>query len=326
MNNLLAPYAISSQLKIPEVDIAVIVPVYKGETFFGELVSRLEHSLSSCCDSFRIILVDDESPDQSWKLIESEASKNANLVGIKLSRNFGQHAAISAGFSIARAKWYVVMDCDLQDPPEQIPTLHKEALEHKVDIVRARRESSGLGLGRNIGSALFNSILRWISGLDVSSEYGNFRIISEKVANAYRAYPEQLRFFPAIMSQVGFRQIDIPLPRHERSSGGSSYSPIKLAKLALENMISYSEKPLWYGVGVGAVISAVSVAYGCVVLISALIQQSVVPGFPTLATLISVLGGVQIMLISLTGLYVGRVLNEARQRPIFIIDQMISSG
>jgi len=317
---LSAPYADTTELPDPSLDVAVIVPVYKGEVFIDRLVSRLEDTLARISENYQIILVDDRFPDSSWELIQAHSKRDQRVVGIKLSRNFGQHSAISAGIASADAAWYVVMDCDLQDPPEAILTLYEAAVARNSDVVLAERTTSGPSAGRNIGSALFNSVLSWSSGLKLSSKYGNFRIFSNKVAAAYRHYPERLRLFPAILSQVGFSSTSVSITRDQRPEGGSSYNFLKLAKLSLETIIAYSERPLWVTAFVGSIVCGISFLYGLWVFLSALIFGSQVPGFTTLAILILFFGGLQVFLTSLVGLYVGRNLDEAKSRPIYIIE------
>ncbi|MBO6764617.1 glycosyltransferase family 2 protein [Maricaulis sp.] len=306
-------------------EIAVIVPVYKGAAMLGELVRRLRETLRGINARYQIVLVDDRSPDDSWTGILAESAADPGVLGVRLSRNFGQHAAISAGMAHARARWYVVMDCDLQDPPEAIADLYRHAIETGADVVIAERETSGLGAGRNLGSTLFNTALRWSSGLEVSSKFGNFRIFSDKVAAAFRAYPEQLRLFPAIMTQLGFETRRLRLPRNERAEGKSSYNLFKLAKLGLETIIAYSEKPLWLMTGVGVAVCIASVLFGLTITVNALVNGISVPGYASLASLISFLGGLQVFLISLVGLYVGRALAEAKRRPVFIVDTLAAA-
>lgn len=317
---LSAPYADTTDLPAPSVDIAVIIPVYKGELFIDGLISRLEKTLRQITENYRIILVDDRYPDRSWELIQNHAMRDERVVGIKLSRNFGQHPAISAGIASVHAKWYVVMDCDLQDPPEAIFALYEAAVERGSDIVLAERSSSSSGAGRNIGSTLFNLILSWASGLMISSKFGNFRIFSDQVAEAYRHYPERLRLFPAILSQVGFTSTAVPIARERRSEGNSSYSLFKLTKLAFETIIAYSEKPLWLTASVGSVVCSLSFLYGLYIFVYALIVGTQVPGFTTLAILLSFFGGLHTFLTSLVGLYVGRNLDEAKSRPIYVVE------
>lgn len=324
--DLSAPHVAAYSQETPSADIAVIVPVYMGEPFIQELVERLHVTLVRISPLYQIVLVDDRGPDNSWALIEAEALKDDRVLGVRLSRNFGQHPAISAGIAHARAKWYVVMDCDLQDPPEAIFDLYQAAHAHKTDIVIAERVTSGLGVGRNIGSTLFNSVLSWASGLHISSKLGNFRIFSDQVAYGFRHFAERLRLFPAIIGQVGFSTSTIRVERSERSDGSSSYNIIKLVKLALETIVAYSEKPLWIMAGIGSTASFISILYGFSLVVQTLVFGINVPGFATLATLILFLGGLQIFITSLAGLYVGRTLDEVKGRPVFIVETIAGTA
>lgn len=318
--NLSAPHVGAHTAAAPTAEVAVIVPVYMGEAFVEDLVQRLHDTLQRISPHYQIVLVDDRGQDNSWVLIEAEAHKDDRVLGVRLSRNFGQHPAISAGIAHASAKWYVVMDCDLQDPPEAIFDLYQAAHANKTDIVIAERVSSGLGLGRNIGSRLFNSALSWASGLEISSNLGNFRIFSDRVTEAFRRFPERLRLFPAIISQVGFSSSRIEIARSERSSGVSSYNIFKLMRLALETIVAYSEKPLWIMSGFGAIVCGLAFFYGIAIVIQALLFGVAVPGFATIAVLVLFLGGLQTFLISFVGLYVGRTLDEVKSRPTFIVE------
>ncbi len=318
---LTAPH-VSACSTSPDCEIAVIVPVYKGEAFLSALVERLHAALQRISASYQIILVDDRSPDASWPMIVAASEADGRVVGVRLSRNFGQHPAISAGIAHASAQWYVVMDCDLQDPPEQLVELYQAAKDTGDDIVVAERETSGLGADRNLGSSIFNGVLRWASDMDVSSRHGNFRIFSDKVATAFRAYPEQLRFFPALMSHLGFKQGKLLLSRAERATGKSSYTFGKLIRLALENIIAYSEKPLWLSIFFSLLVCGASAAFALLTLIRAVFFGFDVPGFATIAILVSFIGGIHLFLMSLVGLYVGRAIVEVRRRPIFIVEQI----
>ncbi len=310
--------------KLPQ--IAVVIPYFRSEALIDGLVARLSAALSSIGADWQVVLVDDGSPDEGWAKIAHAASQDSRITGVRLSRNFGQHAAITAGMHHARARWYVVMDCDLQDRPEDIPSLYSHALEKGVDVALAQRESSGLGLRRTFGSRAFNLVLRWMSLTDFSNEIGNFRIFSDKVAEAYRAFPEQMRFFPALMNEVGFSSSKLRLPRDERPAGQSSYNFRKLLRLAFDSVVTYTDRPLRYLAASGAAIAAGSVVLGLAVILRALFFGSPVAGWPSLMAMVAFFGGAQIFAISILGLYVGQVFKETKRRPIYIVDKVTSGG
>lgn len=302
--------------------LAIIVPYYCGKVHLEPLIERLHKSLDGYISDWTVCFVDDRSPDNGWVELKALADSDPNVVSIRLSRNFGQHAAITAGLHEMDADWYVVMDCDLQDRPEDIPAMMDMARADDKDVVIARRPSSGLGKRRSYGSALFNGFLSWLTGFEVSSETGNFRVFKKKVVEAYRGYDEQLRFFPAIMSQLGFDAAYITVTRDERVGDNSSYTYKKLLSLAFDAFIAYSDRPLrsmaLFGLGITLLMSAISITY----FVRALLVGFEVAGFATLIISVFFIGGIQIFLISFVGLYVGQALKEAKRRPHYIIDDI----
>lgn len=314
-----APARVDSD--VPE--IAVVIPYYRSEAMVEALVQRLGAALSKIGSDWTVVLVDDGSPDAGWERIRAASARDPRFMGIRLSRNFGQHAAISAGIHNVRAHWYVVMDCDLQDRPEDIPALYSLAQKGDADVVLAERESSGLGRRRTLGSRFFNGLLRWMSLTDFSNEIGNFRIFSEKVAAAYRSYPEQMRFFPALMNEVGFSTVRLRLPRDERPVGPSTYNFKKLMRLAFDSVVTYTDRPLRYLAAAGAAIAFASAILGLAVVVRALAFGSAVAGWPSLMALVAFFGGAQIFAISFLGLYVGQVFKETKRRPIYIVDKVV---
>lgn len=303
--------------------IAIIIPYYKSESTIEKMYVRIKESLGPISKDWALIFIDDNSPDDGWSVIEKLANQDSRVKGLKLSRNFGQHPAITAGIHYAKADWYVVMDCDLQDRPEDIPRLYNEAISKDVNIVIAERERHALGKKRKLGSVAFNSLLSWVSDLEVSEQIGNFRIFSENVAQAYRSFPEQFRFFPAIMAEIGFHPMKLLLPRDDREVGESSYSFGKLINLAIEAIISYSDKPLKLMVVVGSLVSIGAVIIAIVYFICALLGMFKVQGFASLFIALISFSGLQVALISLVGLYTGQVLREAKERPIYIVEKSI---
>lgn len=301
--------------------ISVILPLYNNAGSFDELIDRLIGALSKITPDFKIICVDDRGPEPIWPLIQKRSNQDPRVEGIRLSRNFGQHAAITAGLSHADSDWLVVMDGDLQDRPEDIVPLHKHAKENNSDIVIAMRENSGLAWYRNLGSRGFNFIVRRFSGLPLSHRYGNYRIFSKKVLGAFLSYDEQMRLFPAIMAQLGYDPQYLELPRDKRKVGTSSYNISRLLSLAYSIIINYSTKPLIYVARLGVAISIASVGFALFLVTRYLMNGSEVPGWTSLMVLVSFFSGVQISLTSLVGLYVGQAFQETKKRPHFIVKE-----
>jgi len=304
--------------------IAVIVPIYNSAAILDELIDRLKTTLSSIHSDYEIILVDDRGPQAVWPIILKATQIDERVKGIRLSRNFGQHAAISAGLDYAQADWYVVMDCDLQDSPEDIPLLYNEAITTGVDSVIAKRKSHGSKKRRKLGSVIFNFILRHLADIPTSEQVGNFRILNDAMAQAYRHYTEKMRLFPAIMSHLGFEDTYLELERSDREEGRSSYTFRKLFALAFDSIISNTIKPMYYLAGFGVCISALAVIFAATIIVQKLFFGVTIEGWASLMTALMLIGGIQIFVVSFVGIYVGKVFFEVKDRPIFIVEQSLN--
>ena len=309
----------STKPKNGRVNTAVIVPVYNSLATLQELIDRLVTSLSSYTEDYEIVLVDDRGPQAVWPLIEAAGKANKRVKGLRLSRNFGQHAAISAGLDAADAEWYVVMDCDLQDMPEDIPNLYAHAIKHKLDSVLAFRAEHGVRRRRRLGSAIFNKTLEKLADIPASSQVGNFRIFNDAMAKSYRMYPEKMRLFPALMSHIGFEVGQLDVSRPDRIEGESNYTLKKLFQLGFDSIVSNTIKPMYYLAAFGIFISIVAVLLASFVVIRALAFGVVAEGWASLMTVVMLMGGIQIFVISFVGIYVGKVFFEVKDRPVFIV-------
>src|SRR3990167_4056633 len=205
-------------LKIAEPYISVIVPVYKAETSLDELYFRLKTSLEEISLDFEILLVEDCGGDRSWQIIERLAKADPRVLGIQLSRNFGQHYGITAGLDCCRGEWVVVMDCDLQDRPEEIPRLYTKAREG-YDVVLARRGRRNDPALKRLTSWLFYRVFSFLSDMDYDGDTGNFRIVSRKVVTSFRSMRERLRFFGGLVTWMGFPTASIDVQHDERFAG-----------------------------------------------------------------------------------------------------------
>jgi polyisoprenyl-phosphate glycosyltransferase len=306
------------------VDVAVIVPVFHGRAFLEELCQRLVAALAPTFARFQIVLVDDGDPTGAWERIEGLARADARIAGVRLSRNFGQHAAIAAGIDIADAAWYVVMDCDLQDPPEHLPALYRAAVQDGYDMVIARRETFAANARRHVGSRLFYFTLKHLADLDLGADQGTFRIFSAPVAEAYRRMREQARFLPALMARIGFHVGHLTVPRAPRRDRPSSYSSRKLVALAIDTALTHSEKPLMLGVLASLLFAAAALAAALYVVVTKVIFGVPVDGWTSIIVTICLIGSLQLLLTSIIGLYVGKTFNEAKARPAYFVRDRIN--
>jgi glycosyltransferase involved in cell wall biosynthesis len=307
----------------PVCEIAVIVPVYNGRDTLEELCRRLTATLSTITTDFQIILVDDVAPDNPWPLIRELAARDPRIKGLRFSRNFGQHYALTAGIDLASASWYVLMDCDLQDAPEDIPILHAKAIEGH-DIVVGLRTKEGHGYIKRHTSSVFYFLFRFMSGIQLDRSVGNFRIFSDQVAHGLRQMREQMRFIPASIEWLGFNHVLVPLPHHKRRHGKSSYTFRKLFRLASSTILAHSQMPLKIVAGFGFAMSLLTFLAAVYLFSRALILGTEVAGWASLIVTILFVGSVQIALMGVLGIYIGKTFEEAKGRPLYVIKDTVN--
>jgi len=298
--------------------ISVVVPVYKAERCLGELYERLKRALESLSADFEIILVEDHGGDRSWEIIKELAAKDTRVRGLQFTRNFGQHCGITAGLDHATGNWVVVMDCDLQDRPEEIPRLYGKAKEG-YHVVLARRGPRKDPFFKKVVSNLFYRTFRYLSGIDYDGRVGNFRIISADAVHNFKNMHEQLRFFGGLMSWMGYPAAFIEVEHARSELGRSTYTYRKLFRLAGEAIIAYSDKPLKMSIKMGALISAASLASGLYILWRALFVGVPVLGWASLFVSLYFLGGLIIFILGIMGIYLGKIFDETKRRPLYVI-------
>jgi dolichol-phosphate mannosyltransferase len=303
--------------------ISVVSPVYKAPKILPELLVRLEKSLLEITNSFEVILIDDGCPWDSWTVIEELSIKLSFVKGIKLSRNFGQHYAITAGLDHAKGEWVVVMDCDLQDQPEEISNLYNKA-QNSFDIVLAARENRKDNPLKKLFSKLFYSSLSYLSGAKYDHRVANFGIYSQKVITTINQFREPIRYFPGLVQYVGFKSTTINISHASREEGKTSYSLKRLFKLALDVILAYSDKPLRTIIKLGLLISILSFIYVAYSIWQWYNDMILVPGYTSLIASVWFLSGVLILTLGVIGLYLGKTFEAAKGRPIYIVSQGIN--
>ncbi|MDZ4667368.1 MAG: glycosyltransferase family 2 protein [bacterium] len=302
------------------MEISVVIPVYRAEKMLDELANRLVQSLQAITPSFEIILVDDCGLDNSWDKIVANAAKEPRIKGIRLSRNFGQHHAITAGLDVCTGTWVVVMDCDLQDQPEEISKLYNKAQEG-FDIVFARRAQRKDAFLKRLTSQLFYKGFAYLSGIPQDGTIGNFGIYSKKVIQAINSMREPMRAFAPMAKWVGFNRSAVDVSHAERFQGKSSYNWGSLFVLALDIAMSYSDKPLKLTVKLGIGISFLSVLYTLYNIVMYNMGLVKLSGYTSLIVSIWFLSGLIIFTLGILGLYLGKVFEGIKDRPLYIIDK-----
>ena len=305
------------------IKLSIVSPVYRAEKMVHMLVERIVKSVSTITEDFEIILVNDASPDASWSVIEYECAQDKRVKGINLSRNFGQHYAITAGLHYAKGEWVVVMDCDLQDRPEEIPALYQKALEG-YDIVYARRKQRQDKWLKRMTSRAFNSVLNRLSGLNKDKDVANFGIYHQRVIKEYNKIPEQSRSFGSLILYLGFRTAIIDVQHAEREEGTSSYTLVRMLKLAFDVIISNSNKPLRMAVGLGFSMSVLSFLLALYNVVARMVGIISFPGYTTTVFSIWFVGGLMLFVMGVLGLYIGKIFDQVKGRPIYIVRNTIN--
>lgn len=288
-----------------------------------ELVSRIEASVTTFTDDYEIILVNDASPDESWSGITRICAQDKKVKGINLSRNFGQHYAISAGLSKVSGEWIVVMDCDLQDRPEEIPNLYKKAQEG-FDSVFAQRVERKDSLSKRLSSTIFYWVFSFLTDSNQDKTVANFGIYNRKVINAILSMGDSIKYFPIMAQWVGFRKYYLPVVHAEREEGKSGYSLFKLLRLAKDNMIGFSDKPLRLMLSLGFYVVLGSIAVAVYYFIKWSLGQIEVDGFTTLVLSVWFSLGCISMMLGITGIYIGKIYDRVKGRPTFIIGDTLN--
>ena len=300
------------------IHLSIVSPVYRAENIVEELVKQVKENVSVITDNYEIILVNDASPDNSWAKIAGECAKDPRVKGINLSRNFGQHYAITAGLSYAKGEWVVVMDCDLQDRPDEIPNLYKKAQEG-WDSVFAQRTIRTDGFLKKTLSKNFYKLFSYLTDTKQDPSVANFGIYNRCVIDAILSMNDQIRFFPTMVQWVGFRKHYLPVQHAERFEGKSTYNFKGLFRLALNTILAFSDKPLRltakFGFGIALFTFLLSIVYFSLYLTG----HIKVIGFTSFILSMWFLSGIIMMTLGMIGIYIGKVFEKVKERPTFIV-------
>ena len=302
--------------------ISVVVPVYGCRAALRELTERVAKTVSSIADDYEIILVNDACPQNSWEVIEQLCREDQHVVGIEMARNFGQIKAITAGLDRSSGDWVVVMDCDLQDRPEEIVTLYNKAMEgyDAVFAKRQGRKDSGLKV---FVSKMFYKLYSYVSDGHYDPAVCNFSIISRQVADAYCSMRELHRAYVIYIKWLGFRQTEIEIPADPRKEGKSSYNLKKRLRMAADILTSQSDKILRLFVRFGFLVSFVSLI-AIIVLVIRYFTLSIVPGWSSMIVTMFFLGGLIIASLGVVGIYVGNIFMQSKQRPLYVVRTVLN--
>ena len=301
--------------------ISLVIPCYNEQDVLPELRRRLQELVNQYSCPVEVVLIDDGSKDQTWPLLNQYAQEDNFIKAIRLSRNFGHQTAITCGLDQTRGEVVVILDADLQDPPELIPEMIKEWSDGYDVVYGQRRKREGEALSKKFFAFAFYRIFEKIAGLEVPKDTGDFRLMDRRAVDALQSLRERHRFVRGMVSWIGYHQKALQYDRPERFAGVTKYPFRKSLFLAIDAITSFTYAPLRLASYLGVATSALAFLYIAVVLILKVLGINV-PGYTSIMASILLLGGVQLTILGILGEYVGRIFEQGQQRPLYLVDQI----
>ncbi len=307
------------EIRLTTVKYSIVIPIYNEDESFPALVTRLREVMDRLDGPVEVVLVDDGSRDRSFALMAAANREDPRFKVLQLSRNFGHQIAITAGMDAAAGQAVIVMDADLQDPPEVILQMVARWQEGYEVVYAVRERRDGETLFKRKTATMFYGIQRRLAEIDQPVEVGDFRLVDRKALDAFLQMRERNRYVRGMFSWVGFRQSAVPYTRAPREAGQSKYPLRKMMRLAVDALAGFSTAPLRFALMLGLVMAAMSVAYGIVAIALKLAGVADSPGYASLLATITFLSGVQLTVIGMVGHYVARIYDEVRARPLYLV-------
>jgi polyisoprenyl-phosphate glycosyltransferase len=306
--------------------LSIVVPCFNEEACLRELHQRLGAAARIAVgEDYELVLVNDGSRDGSWPLMQRMASEDPHIFAVNLSRNHGHQLALTAGLDLCHGATVLIIDADLQDPPEMLPAMYSALRDQGADVVYGvRRSRAGETAFKRATAHGFYRLLSRATEVDIPLDAGDFRLMSRRALDALLAMPEQARFIRGMVAWIGFRQVPFPYDRAERFSGATKYPLKKMMRFAFDALTGFSSAPLKLASHAGLWLSAGSVLLILYIAYAWLAGQSI-QGWTSLMLVVVILGAIQMFVLALMGEYIGRLYNEAKQRPLYIV-QDIAGG
>jgi glycosyltransferase involved in cell wall biosynthesis len=301
------------------VKYSIVIPLYNEEGIIAILVERLQQLISDFDGPAEVVMVDDGSRDATYELAQAVCEADPRFKLIQFSRNFGHQMAITAGMDAASGDAVIIMDADLQDPPYVVLQMIEKWKEGNEVVYGLRQHREGERLFKTATASMFYGLLHRIADIDTPVDVGDFRLVDRKALNAFLQMRENNRYVRGMFSWVGFRQAGVPYTREERTVGATHYTLRKMVKLASNGIMGFSTAPLRLALNTGVFLAFAALIYGAVAIALKLAGTNLVPGYASLLFAITFLSGIQLMVLGTVGLYVGRIYDEARARPLYVV-------
>ena len=306
------------------IQLSVVIPVYNAANTIEKLITLLHEHIQSLNLEYEIILVDDRGPDHSWDVIKTICKTDKRVKALQLSKNFGQHPAITAGLEIVAGDYIVVMDCDLQDRPDQIPLLYNHIINENLDVVLARRAQRQDSFAKRMSSKYFYKTLSYFTNTTQDSSVANFGIYKFEAIKEVVRMGDFVRFFPLFIRWVGFNIDYVDIQHSSREDGGSNYTLRKLWNLALDNIISFSNKPLYMAINLGVFIIFLSFLAIIINLYKYFTGQIEIMGYTSTIILFSFFFGVVIFILGVIGIYIAKIFDQVKGRQVYIVKEKLN--
>ena len=310
--------------------LTVVVPAYNEAAVLEEFHARLARVLDTLAQGDaavqgHVLYIDDGSRDTTWSLIEQLAARDPRVIGLRLARNFGKELALTAGLDHVTSDAALIIDADLQDPPELIPDFVAKWREGFDVVYGQRLQRDGETWLKKITAAGFYRVMQWLSSTQIPADTGDFRLMSRRALDALHGLRERHRFMKGLFAWVGFRQVALPYRRDARAAGVSKFNYWKLWNFAIEGITSFSTAPLRIATYVGLLTAVAAFGFGAWIICKTLLWGDPVAGYPSLMTVMLFLGGAQLMALGIIGEYLGRLYMESKARPLYLIDTLIGT-
>ena len=303
------------------LQLSVVIPCYNEEDCLAKLYQRVSAACAACTEHYEIVLVNDGSKDRTWPMIQGFSARDPHVMGVNLTRNHGHQLALTAGLTMARGERILVVDADLQDPPELLKDM-MALMDQGFDVVYGqRRQRAGESLFKKSTASLFYRVLLRLSETPIPLDTGDFRLMSRRALDALLAMPEQHRFVRGMVSWIGFPQTTLPYDREERFAGTTKYPLKKMVRFAIDAITGFSTKPLRFASQIGLILAALGALLVAYVVVAWLANKTI-PGWTSLMAVVVVLGSVQMFVLGVIGEYLGRLYIQSKQRPLFLIQDI----
>ncbi|MEM5948121.1 glycosyltransferase family 2 protein [Spirochaetia bacterium 38H-sp] len=303
--------------------VSIIIPVFNEEEVLNELYKRITTVMDSTKEDYELVFIDDGSSDNTYSMLKELHKKDRRCKIIHFSRNFGHQIAITAGMDYCKGDAIVIIDADLQDPPELIPEM-LEKWKQGAQIVHAKRKKrKGESIFKKATAAIFYRTLKALTNVEIPVDVGDFRLMDKKVVQSLRSMRERNRFVRGLVSWTGYKQAEVTYIRDPRFAGTTKYPLKKMIRFALNGITSFSDKPLKIASLLGFLLSTAGFIYMLYVLYQKLFTTQVVQGWTTIVVLILVFNGFTLLSLGILGEYVGRIYEEIKQRPLYIIEESL---